>query len=112
MKLVTSDIWYNINNLAGRTKALDVLEKKFTGFSEWYKYLAKVYEAVHEPRDLDEKKTEKAQREATDAVKQYIEAIEKYDETVESVANVKEYIDVMKDVAEISAIAQGSQKNV
>jgi hypothetical protein len=40
----------------------------------------------------------------------YVASLEAYDETVESVANVKEYIGVVKDVAEIAAIATGRQE--
>jgi hypothetical protein len=52
-------------------------------------------------------KTKDARAELQRAVDEYLLALESYDDTVTSVSNVKEYIGIMKEIADISAVTQG-----
>jgi hypothetical protein len=90
------------------SKAID---EKFPGFSDWVKDINELYNLAHTERELDEEATKKAKDELAKAVEKYTDAVEAYDETVDSVANVKEYVSVVKDIAEISAIAKGAMPN-
>jgi predicted RNase H-like HicB family nuclease len=85
------------------------LEKKFPGFIKLGQQLGELHDLSKQDREVDETKTKDARTEIQTAIDAYLAALESYDETVEQVADVKEYISVVKDVAEISAIAQGQQ---
>jgi hypothetical protein len=99
---------YELGRLREKPDMLKLLNEQFPGFATW---LDKVREAEKSsygaPKEQDEDATKVAQEEMSAAVDAYLASIEAYDDTLESVANVKEYIGIMKDIADISAIAQG-----
>jgi hypothetical protein len=98
---------YGLRELVKHRKFMAVMEAKFPNFTKFSHELLDLYELSSTMREEDEDATHKAQKKLQAAVDAYVEALEAYDDTVESVANVKEYVSVVKDVAEISAIAQG-----
>lgn len=104
------DAAYDIRDLVKHRRFMQLAEAKFTGFQQFTNELLDLNELANNPQEEDEVATKAARKEMQAAVDAYVAAIEAYDETVESVANVKEYISVVKDVAEISAIAQGQQQ--
>lgn len=98
---------YELKRLVEKRTFMSAAEVKFKGINAWFNEFIELFELSQEPRVVDEKATTKAKAELQKAVDTYIEALEAYDDTVTTVANVKEYIGVVKDVAEISALAQG-----
>lgn len=101
---------YNARQILERTELIQHLDKKHSGLRKTLEDIIELGRLSEKPREEDEVATKKARAEFQAAVDKYIEAIEAYNETVEQVADVREYISVVKDVAEISAIAQGVQK--
>lgn len=102
---------YDVQNLKRRTFIMSKLEENFAGVTAYMEKIILTSEAANEYRVTDKEATKAAQAKVQPVVDEYVSAIEAYDDTVESVANVKEYIAIVKDVAEISAIAQGSARN-
>lgn len=100
---------HELRTLSNRPLVATILEDKFPGFADLCREVTKVSELMVMSRRVDEKATTKAKAEMQKAVDAYIKTLEDYDETVDSIANVREYIGIVKDVAEISAIAQGRQ---
>lgn len=98
---------YQIRQLMQQTATMTVLGKKFPGLRDYFVLVLETDSAMQAEREDDDERTAEARVALQSVVDGYVAAIEAYDETIESVANVKEYIGVMKDVAEISAIAQG-----
>lgn len=94
---------------ATRPSLLRLIESEVKGFKEFVDGLTAARDASSEPQVKDEAKTKEARAELQGAVDAYLEALESYDDTVTSVANVKEYISIVKDIADISAIAQGAK---
>lgn len=101
------DIGYDLNNTLRHPRFMEVIEEKFPKITSYLRELLAIQDLKNQEKEVDEKATQKARTELQAAVDSYIEALEAYDDTLETVANVKEYIGVVKDVAEISAIANG-----
>lgn len=99
---------YGLSELRRRPYAMSELENKFPGFTELALKLGVIQDAANDFRTDDKEATKAARAKVQTVIDEYVKAVEAYDDTVESVANVKEYIAIVKDVAEISAIAQGA----
>jgi predicted RNase H-like HicB family nuclease len=110
MLAVVKEANYEVRQLSRQRKAMAYLEEKFPGLTAAFTEIDELHDIYNMPRERDEDATKAARAELQAAVDKYAKALEAYDETVETVANVKEYISVVKDVAEISAIAQGQQR--
>lgn len=95
-------------NILEHPQAARRLETMFAGILEFSNKVIDTNTARYDDRKIDEVATKEARAKLQPVVDEYLAALETYDETVETVANVKEYIAVVKDVAEISAIAQGA----
>lgn len=102
---------YDVRDLAKHRKYMEYLESKFKGITKEFDDLLELNDLANESRKVDDEKTKAGRDKLREAIREYISAIEKYDETVESVADVREFINVAKDVAEISAIAGGHMPN-
>lgn len=104
---VAREVAYELKDVVKCRKFMAATEAKFPNFTKYAHELLDINELSNQHREEDEDATHKAQKKLQAAVDAYLAALEAYDDTVESVANVKEYVNVVKDVAEISAIAQG-----
>lgn len=98
---------YQLMQLRSNPDMLKLMDKKFPDFKDWLESVGEARQMLFAPKKEDEDATKAAQEEMATAVDAYIASLEAYDETIESVASVKEYIGIMKDIADISAIAQG-----
>lgn len=105
--VVECDGRYELERLAEKPDLLKMLDNKFTGFGSWLDKVREAKRIIVASKKVDEEATKAAKAEMSAAVDAYLTSIEAYDETIESVANVKEYIGIMKEIADISAIAQG-----
>lgn len=85
-----------------------LIEKKFPAFLKFVNEQKELKDLQYSSNKVDKEATKAAREELQTAVDTYIESIEKYNETLQTVSDVKEYIDVVKNVAEISAIKNGS----
>jgi hypothetical protein len=106
-KMVEQADVYGLTNLTREIKTMRLLEEKFPGIRQYIESVGEARNTLLQPRVEDKEKTKAARDEMEKAVDEYIRTLEAYDETIESVANVKEYIGIMKEIADISAIAQG-----
>lgn len=104
-----SDIAYNIATLRNQVQMLDMLETRFEGISEFVKQVNEYTLYKNRTKSIDQTATDKAKKDIGDEVNKLIRAIEAYDETVDQVANVREYISIVKDVADIAGIASGKK---
>lgn len=104
-------VHYSAERILDDRKFIDYLEENFKGIKKDLKSIVELYELSNQSRIRDDEKTKAGQEKLRTEIRAYIDAIEDYDETVESVADVREYISVVKDVAEISAIASGNIPN-
>lgn len=104
---VANDAAYTLKQLMQKRTFEKLVEEKFAGFKAFADELIDLDRLSNQRREIDEDATKAAKEEMQEAVDAYIASIEAYDETIEKVADVKEYIGVVKDVAEISAIAAG-----
>ena len=102
---------YELRSLGEKHDMLKLLDKQFSGFSAWVDGVREARKLAGTPRELDKDATQAAREEMSATVDAYLASIEAYDETLDSVANVKEYIGIMKEIADISAIAQGIKTN-
>lgn len=102
---------YEIRNILDKRKLMDYLDEKFKGIKKDLVDLQKLYELSQEDRKQDKEKTKEGRDKMRVAIREYIDAIEKHDETVESVSDVREFISVAKDMAEIKAISDGNMPN-
>ncbi len=105
------EVWrvsgYEFRQMMNNSRLLEALEKKFSGLRDFLLKVQKYGEVVQAERETDEEATAKMRAELKTAIDEYLKALEAYDDTVETVANAKEYIGVVKDIADIAAIAQG-----
>lgn len=102
---------YELRQLYDKPDMLKLLDKQFKGFSAWVDTVREARKVALAPKELDKDATEAARAEMSAAVDAYLASVEAYDETLDSVSNVKEYIGIMKEIADISAIAQGIKTN-
>ena len=102
---------YEVRQFLNCHDAVKAVNKQFAGFAEWVDKVREARKLAATPRELDKEATQAAREEMSQAVDAYLASIEAYDETLDSVANVKEYIGIMKEIADISAIAQGIRTN-
>lgn len=100
---------YNLGQACQSRAFMALAETQLPGYAKLVEEMLDLAELSNRPRLVDDAATKTARDEMQKAVDAYIQAVEAYEETVEKVADVKEYISVVKDVAEISAIAQGSR---
>jgi hypothetical protein len=98
---------YQLSDLATRPNLLRLIDAKVSGFKKFVEDFVEAQAASRETPIKDEAKTKEARAELQAAVDEYLTALESFDDTVTSVASVKEYIGIVKDIADISAIAQG-----
>jgi hypothetical protein len=105
------DYAYDVRDLVKHRKYMEYLEAKFKGLTKEFDDLLELNELAQKSKVEDKEKTKEGRDKLRTAIREYINAIEKFDETVESVADVREFISVAKDVAEISAIANGNMAN-
>lgn len=110
VKLANS-VSYEVRNTLDKRKFIDYLDDKFSGLKKDLLDLQELNELSQQSKVEDKEKTKAGRDKLRAAIRKYIESIEKFDETVESVADVREFISVAKDVAEISAIASGNMAN-
>lgn len=108
---LATNLHYEFERVLESRKFIDYLDGKFYGLKKDLLSLQELYDLSTQSRKIDEAKTKAGQDRLRSEIRNYIDAIEAYDETVESVADVREYISVVKDVAEISAIASGNIPN-
>lgn len=101
---------YALQNIANKADLMLELDRLCKGSKKLIESVIAESSLRNTPVELDEKRTKAVKEKLQKAVEVYTTTLESYDETVESVANVKEYIGIVKDVAEISAIAQGNQQ--
>ena len=110
-KMLESGVSYRLTNLAECANFLRLADAKLPGLRQLIDDLVEAKSTLEAPLVKDKEKTKAARAELASAVDAYIETLEAYDQTIESVANVKEYIGIMKEIADISAIAQGIKTN-
>lgn len=101
---------YIAQSLLQKTKLMLHLEKSHYGLTKDLQAMVLLDDLSNTSLEVDKDQTKKVRAELKALVKEYTDALEEYEETVNHVADVKEYIGVVKDVAEISAIASGAQK--
>lgn len=102
---------YELRSITNKARIIELLDKKFSGIATLFSDYNAYARAATAASEVDEDATTKLRTEMQSAVDVFMKAQEKYDDTVENVKNVKEYVGIIKDVAEISAISQGNQLN-
>jgi hypothetical protein len=98
---------YELNNVTTNSSLVRLIDSEVKGFKKFVENYSEAKAASNESLIKDDAKTKEARAELQATVNEYLKALESYDDTVTSVANVKEYISIVKDIADISAIAQG-----
>lgn len=104
---LANTIGYELRQTLNNRKYTTIIETQFPGFTTWAKELEDLDKLSNESREVDETETKIAKAALQVLIDECLDAIEAYDETIEDVSNVKEYIDIVKDVATIAAIADG-----
>lgn len=107
-ELSTSNLMsgYILNDLKINRAALAYFDGKFPGFSELIVKLFNQKGLVNN-KVVDQKKTTVAREEVRAAVTKYIQALDAHQITIDVVANVREYISIVKDVASIAIKTNG-----
>lgn len=85
--------------------AIDILDRKFSGFRDFISSLDTYYRAKQ--GKVDEEATKTAQADVNAVIDTYVAAVNEYNKANQKLADVEQYIGVVEKIANISAAAQG-----
>jgi hypothetical protein len=106
-EIIEREADYLISRLFSDIHIMRLLDAKLPGIKKLFENIIAARDSMKQSPVEDTIKTKAARAELMDAINAYSQTLEDYDETIESVTSVKEYIGIMKDIANIAAIGQG-----
>lgn len=108
---------YRVNNILEHDEVVEAIEVKFPGLEKFlrdertrFRVASKALQKANKQPGVDTKATAKAKEEATKLAEAFAEAMEKLEDTADILTGVKDYIGVVEQIANISAIANNGKE--